>query len=723
MRPVAVILLLLACVPAAAFAVAAAAAPSASASAAAQPAAELLRRLWEELQAERFADALATARQGAAQELPNAGLWYNLAGLEEKHGDHNAAVAAFRRAVALGFDDFRHADEDADLGDLQRDPAYGVLRMQWAADLQAQALARAHTLVIGGWSAPIELSDRGRGGGSPEATLRLRPGPAGLEFELSIAGHEITTRTPWQGGSGVLVALTLPETPEAAEGSYHCEFAFGTSEAELPAGAIRLGSHWQRVAELTPKLRQDHATGRLRLTFAIPWSLCGNLHPAVDPALGLNVTYVRRGGVLAQGQAALLDDPAAGRPDRRWRRGVPLRWLWPASAAPVVHGRPGDLVLRRRELLFEPLAVVAATASPATVRLVLRDRHGTLHDQADLAVAGEAGLRRRHVALPVGLPSGSAQLGASYHDSAAGASAGWQTAILCLPHGWEATTAARLAALPDRERPSVRKHVDEALAELTARHERSDVTALGAVVDEIESLLERFATTGTTLPSGGPYLATMPARDGRPELRCSLYLPDRWRRGQEVRTLLLLVRMAGGHHHAVMRTPQLLADLAGAGGEITTRVALAIPHLPAAADPGGATAQVAGLIDWLRDFLACGPLHVAGVDLLAATALEAAAGKREDLAGILMLTGLNFAPYPPGDLAAQVARFSALDPSLPAGWYWFPGEEGPDDQAAALRGALRAAGLRLSPARPVAGGLDFGQAWQRSLHWVVQPSP
>ena len=47
-------------------------------------------------------------------------MWYNLAGIEEQLDDRTAAEEAFAEAVALGFDDFRYAQADADLGDALR---------------------------------------------------------------------------------------------------------------------------------------------------------------------------------------------------------------------------------------------------------------------------------------------------------------------------------------------------------------------------------------------------------------------------------------------------------------------------------------------------------------------------------------------------------------------------------------------------------------------------
>jgi len=679
---------------------------------------DLLRALREQLAAGRYEEALALARRGRDLAPGDPGFWYNLAGLEEYAGQRAAAVSALRRAVALGFDDFRHADADSDLGGLRRDAAYAELRAGWAAGLATRARARATRLVAATWSEPQDLPDRSGGLDPPRATARFRATADALEVELAVDDAAITPAPPWQGGSGVFATVLLPEADGAAEGRHHAEFAFGLAEG-VPAGALRLGDRWQRLAELVPKLRRDPATGETRLSFAIPWSVCASLHPLVDDVLGVNLTYVRRRADAAPAVAAWIADPAAGRADRPWRRGVPLRVEWPPAAGPAVRGRIADLVVRSDELALRPLAAVAADQRSVEIRAVVRDRDGRLAGEGAWALTGSAGRRTRAGELRVTLPAGSVRLGLSLEVPGAAAVATWEENLVEIPPGWEAGLSARIAAAPARERPSLEARRQAILAELATRHPLADPAALGATVDELEVLLARVAATGTSLPAGGPYLAVFPGADGGPELRCSLALPDGWRRGDPVRALLLLAQAPGGEQRAAMMTPRLLAERSRDRTGGAPAVVVAVPHWPLglAAEPALAAAE--RLLAAVREFLDCGPVHVAGVDLLAATALELAAAQRADLAGILLVTGLDFTPYPGEGPDALAARVRDIDPTLPAGWFWFPDEQGPADQAAALRRALTDGGLELAPAQAVAGGLDFDQAWSRAVLWAA----
>jgi len=687
----------------------------------AEPPADLLQKLQAELDQQQYEMALQTVRQAIGLIPDNHALWYNLAGLEDLHGDRAAAIAAFARAVEFGFDDFRHADQDHDLGGVRSDPTYASLRAAWAADLAAEAGARSLTLTAGQWSEAFPLPDQ-RGDGPPlETSVRLRMTMTALEFEVHIAEHGLTAHPPWRGGSGLLATVMLPATGPGAEGTHHFEFGIGLMDNQ-PAGSIRLADRWQRLEELTPKILPQEDPAQVLITFAIPWSLCGSLHPLVDATLGVNLTYVRRDDRAAAGRCSWLHDPAGGRPDRPWRRGVPIRWAWHAGAGPALHAQPAELVVREGEVMLDPLAVVVPDARAATVQLVVRDHHQALQQQVSWQVDGPPGHRTRQGALALAeAPAGSARLGASYVDQATGKLSTWETELVILPRGWEARTAARIARAPVLEQPSLRHRLAAIEAVLSSRHRRDNPAALGTTVDELMAMLERIDNAGTSLEAGRSYLAVMPTTAGQPSVRCSLYLPDGWTFDEPARLLLLLAVTEGGEQRAVSLAPRFLAERTRELEHNPPPIVMAVPHLgelpPTAVD----LALISRLIPWLQEFTGCGPVHVAGVDLLAASVLELAAEQRSDVAGILMITGLNFVPYP-GEAADDLAaRTAGLDPGLQAGWIWFPDEQGRDDQAAALRRGLRQAGLELSPAQAVPGGLNFTQAWTRALNWALQP--
>ncbi|MEZ4387753.1 MAG: hypothetical protein R3D98_09285 [Candidatus Krumholzibacteriia bacterium] len=678
----------------------------------AQPSADLLDTLSRQLAAGDHAAALVTAREAVGEHPELSGLWYNLAGLEAQVGDLGQAVAAFERAVLLGFDDFRHADQDADLGRLREQPRYRQLRDAWADGLATRARQRTLELDDGQWSPWMTLADRQ---GHAAADLRLRPTADSLHLELRLDAHDLPPAPPWHpAGGGVLACVLVADDPETGDGRQAVDFGFGWQDG-LPAGAIRLGSRWQRLAELNPKMRLEHDSQWLALSASIPWEACGGLHPLVDDDLAFNVAYVRHPEPDA-GTAALIADPGLGRTDRAWRRGVPLKVRW-RPTQPTVEARVADAVLGGAPVSLRVRALLPPDRGDGDVHVVLQDRLGNAVLDTTVGLVSAAEVRGAELALPPVALAGSARLGVSLGAGRARGLSTWETTLAVVPDGWRRATEARIAAAPAAEQASLRYREDAVLAALAARRPRDTAAALATTLDELEVLLSRVDATGTALPAGGPFLAVAPAEGADEPLVCSLALPPGWRRGQPDPLLLLLARAPGAEDRAVTLAHRLLAE--SSGDRPPAALLVAVPHLPPDHDPELARRRARRLLGWLRTFLGCGEVRVAGVDLLGATALELAAEPAVDLAGVLVISGVNFAPYPEDDGDHLAARVAAIPSELPVGWIWFPDEVKPGDQAAALRRALQADGRVLAPRRAVHGGLGFDQAWSRAVLWAA----
>ncbi|MBD3219620.1 hypothetical protein GF314_00135 [bacterium] len=673
---------------------------------------ELIERLGRQLADDDLQAALRTARELVQVRGDLTGAWYNLAGLEAQVGDLARGEEAFARAVQLGYDDFRHADDDPELAPLRETATYRELRSAWRDGLAARAEDRALMLEAGRWSATMRLRDRQGGLTPPEAEWRLRVDADGLDAEILLDGDRLPPTPPWQsGGSGVLLTVGLPASP--GEARLHHDFGFGWQQ-RLPVGARRLGHRWQPLAELSPKMRVDHGRGRLRLTLRLPWEACGTLHPLADDTLLVNVAHVL-GHADQPGVAALIDDPGLGRADREWRRGVPLVVRW-RDDGPAVAARVDDLVVRDGSAEVTVAATLSTPGADAELHLVLRGPDGEIVHDADRPLDG----RRMTTTVPAPPLAGPARLGISLGVGGQRGLASWERTLVVLPDGWKRSVDERIDAAPARERPSLRHREAAIVGELAGRHPRRSVAALGTTVAELEAMLASVDRRGTSVPAGGTYLAIVPGEDIAPPLACSLSLPDGWQHGDASRVVVLLARAPGAAERAVSRAPRLLAELAE--GAAPAPVVLVVPHLPPDHDPELARSTAGRLLDWTREFLGSRRIHLAGVDLLAATALELATDRPDELAGVLAITGMNFRPYPDLDRDAIVTRLSGLPAELPVGWIWFPDEIGPGDQGRLMRSVLADRGHELSPRVAVPGGLGFDQAWTRALAWASDGS-
>ena len=385
----------------------------------------------------------------------------------------------------------------------------------------------------------------------------------------------------------------------------------------------------------------------------------------------------------------------------------------------AVLGRPADHVVRDTTVRLQVAAITGG--NDATVRLVLRDHAGELYPPATWSLPDGKPPQATVGYLDAPLAPGSARLGVTLiaTTDSDGDPVTWETNLVILPCDWDTRTEARIAAAPPREQPSLRYRLTAVTTDLARRHPRQNPAALGATVDELEAMLARIEASGTSLPGGGGYLGVIPADTNHAEMLCSLSLPDGWRRGAPARVLLLMARASGAEQRAAMLAPRVLAERSRGLDQPPPPVVVAIPHLRTDHDPDRARRTTDHVIDWLREFLACGPVHLAGVDLLGATALETGAARPDVVAAAFLVTGMNFAPYPDLVSGQLPPRLGALSATLPVGWIWFPEEHRPGDQTALLLDALQRHGLSVEPALAVPGGLDFSQAWSRAVLWAA----
>lgn len=673
---------------------------------------DVLATLQRQLHDRDHAAALATARHAVAIHTELPALWYNLAGLEHMHGHTDQALAALDRAVLMGFDDFRYADRDDDLGSLREHARYRQLRDAWAAGLAAIRAQRSLALDAGRWSPWFPLPDRR---GAIDADCRVLVDVDGLRMELRLDVADMPSRPPWQpGGGGLLVSLAIPEHPTTGESRKFVDVGFGWQQGQ-PMGAVRRGDRWLPLAELAPKARSAQDSPGLALEVRIPWQACDSLHPLIDQELGFNASY-RLPGDRQVATASLVNDPGLGRSDRNWRRGVPLTVTW-SDQSPALQARIDDPLVRDGTFSATICALLPDDGQPGQAQVVLRGQDQDVHHDQMVTLERAGGRHLASIELTAPEPAGSATLGVRLVTGNAQESDAWLSTLAVVPTGWEPSTIARIDSAPAAERASLRYRYNAITAAMASRLALDDVGALATTLDELEALLARVDTTGSALPDSGPFLAVLPSDPTDGPLACSLALPPGWRRGQATPTLLMLARAPGAEQRAVDRVHRFLASRQTGPGPIP--LVLAVPHLPAAHDPATARRQVERLLPWLREFLGCGDIHVAAVDLLAATVLDIATDEAHALAGILLLTGVNFAPYPDDDPQAIARRMSALPTDLPVGWIWFPDEVRANDQAATFRRALRQTGRRLEPALAVPGGLGFDQAWTRAVSWAA----
>lgn len=682
-----------------------------SLAATAQDQGALLRTLADQLRSGDLAGARLTARRYVVLDDANPAVWYNLAGLEEHAGDRAAAAAALRRAVAAGFDDFRAAEADADLAGLRRDPQFLALRDDARRRLAGRAREREVLLAAATWSPWRDLTDRDGGDDAPSCRVRLRCTNDELEVEAEVHDpHPADALPPWRGGAGLVICVGAPHDTGGSDTGDFQEVALGL-QRKLPAGAL-LVEHWQELVELVPKLRYDPATKALVYLARIPWTALAPHHPLLDPDLLVNVTYLSLRAAGGRARAALLTDPATGDAAAAWRRGVRLQVSWPPESGPLLRVRPADTIVAPG-----PIPVTAVMVAPAA---------GEATWQVSSPFTGGGGVTLRAGKQDVRLDvRGAVPTGPTTLDVALTLPGGQRLDAGCplvvLAPDWLNDARRRASSLRTVERTSVTVRLDAIAKAIEGHRPRDAAGALGSTIAEVDTLLARAAATGTTLPASGRYLALRAASGDGQAQGYAVHIPPGFVRDGRHRLLLLFLHAPGGEAAQADLALRALAEMAPKLGVDPGRVAVVIPVAAQRAFPGedAADSLVARTIAWARALMPEVPLALSGVDGYAMPVLQASLTPPPQLAGVLLVTGKAFVPWPGADDIALRAALHGADPRLPYGWIRFPDETGPDDRALDVIRALRDLGVPLPSVQDVPGDLTAAQASGRAVAWAA----
>jgi hypothetical protein len=638
---------------------------------------------------------------------------YNLACAEARAGETDAAVAAVRSSLAAGFEDIDRLATDPDLAALRRNPDFLALLTEEGSRLVLLARERGADLVEGRRAGPIPLQVRGDGDTAAPA-LYLNWTPLGLEFTLTADGiwtglARADAVAPWRSGPAVLVTLAVPGSKPSFETDNTWVLAFGM-EAKQPIGALYVSDRagWQRIVELNPRLTTDDS-GVLTFRATVPWRTIRPFHPLVDTTLGLNIALrVPRADGTGFQVAELVPDPARFAPATARRRFAVLTFDPGTTAGEAFVGRLDDSVVRDGSLDVELTAVVRSAGRGAVSvdfldaagRSVLPD--GALAGGIDLADGLNEITRTVDFSS---LDMGTYQLRAELVFPA-GARATWSTTILHLPPGWDEGLAARIAALPARDRPTadhllglVRSALDR---HLPRRHPGAIATTLG----QLTALLDRAEATGTLLPATGPFTLAYPGPGGTRLVEGFLtpagaadgpYLP-----------VLVLTDAAHAGDRLLQRMILFDGRQPPEDGSPAPALAYLVPRLPAGTAESADAAAAA--FAWAGDYFDADRVLLVGIDGQADEMLALAARHGEHVAAAAVFAGGRVGPP---------AGLEGLRSDLPLTWFAFPLEAAAaGSDAARLRDLLADRGLEAIADREIPGGMSLSQIGDRTVLWA-----
>jgi hypothetical protein len=730
-------------------AVAVPAAPTAAtaAKAAAGAPGDNLARIAELQRQGRVAEALALCRRETAARPDDPRLLYNQACLENRSGDARAALRSLRAAFARGFDDFAFALADPDLQGALADSTRALVgaQRQQRGRLSAARGARLRfgkpaTLHL--QTALPPAADAGTTPlkapvATPVATLTVTWVPTGLELRLTgdDRGNALLPRgdaCPWTGHGGLVVLLGDIAVDGTGETNDSFVLGFGI-EKGAGSGAVFVAEtgRWQRVRELTPKLR-GAGTADLALEVTVPWTAISPYHPLTEGALGLNVVLATPAGGA---KGALVPDDILGRV--RLPRHLAARLDFDLATAPagLLQGRTPTTLVTGGSLAIN---LAATSAGPGEGRLMLdfqdSQGHSLLAGGAQpQAVTLAAGLNALNRAVDFSrLPDGPCRLSASL-DLPQGGTAAWAQWVLNLGPDWEARYRAAIARMPAAEQPTARRYL-QAVGEAVAAHrDRRDPGPLTTTLGDLNLMLGRCRETGTLIPAEGLTPFVYPGPDGADRL-CRLVVPVGRPAGARLVPLVLAGHDAVDGPRLADRILRFLAEAGGAAGTAAKPAAAAAGStwpvfvvapgpgegdgdagIPGGADEAALKGELDACLRWTRDHYGADRVRLAAQGWAVAPALALARGPVGG-ADLLVFADKALQPWPGAAPADLDRRLGPPPAGLIVTWVDFVQETALNGQARALRDALRRLAWRVDDER-VPGSTNFTQVADRVCRW------
>lgn len=653
----------------------------------------LARQLGQQIRAGDLTAARATVLVYLDQFPYDGAMHYNLACLETRLGDREAARLALRNAFDHGFTDLQKMQTDPDLAALRGSETFAGWLAQCRVELARRARTRGIFLRDGYWSqtyqlAPDSPSQDDQAG--PDVLVSWLATAQGLSIQTEVQAAEPVASRALPDQGTFLVNLVAPaDEPDAYASNRFFTFAFGLDGAE-PHGVYRARHGHrlqQRVVELDPRIRL-HGDGRSTWSLHIPWRSIEPYAPPLDSLLGVNISFFTRNGDSADRSVSLIADPHVDSVQVPWRRYVPLRVAPSDRTEHWLTGRVATTIVREDPVALT-LVVWSATQGQGILKIsVLNDEAAPVATGGDktITVSLQPGTQQWQQEITLStLPTGSYRVVASL-TIADNDSLVWQANLLHLREDWDTGLQERQRLVRDEERPSLTIRLDAVRQALAHHHRWDDPAAIGTTLAELGTLIQTAERTGSILEPAGTTLVAVDGGGGR--LWTALVtLPADAADHPSRKVLLVFPDLAGDE-------TQLASSLASA---LTGRDApvLVVPLVPAEAKRRADNALVIGqaVQAWARKRFAVSTTLVAGTGHGAADALHHSLRNPDACQAVLMLVDDHFVPWPGRNPDQLEKTLVTLRNDTPLTFARLSGDTAGTGQAAPLIAALQAAGF------------------------------
>lgn len=616
-------------------------------------------RMVQLAQAGKIVEARDVLRGFLEQHPTDGTMLYNLACFDLVLSEPDQAMIDFERALVNGYSNFRLIDNDKDLDPLRHIPRFSELVSQYEHQFRDVFQARSVVLDEGYVSDQIPMWPNpaaGRSENPAQAEAKIVFDGQALQVSVFVTDPNYDDQLPpWLGGSGVLVNLIQPVSPDDYESRRYYSYGFGAATGEPVAALVSQHAKvlLQGENNLQPRITRESDTIRYDIT--IPWEYFDPYAPPLDQEMGLNVQYLGAGQDAGRQVLAFMPEDRLSFETNPWRRYVPVFFYDSDRSAPDMHGRLYEELIETDQVDLE-LGLLTTAMGPGQCRLWISDLEGNsssgapvITDEVDFDEglnflnytldAAELSPGRYQVNVLVSGPGGL-ELSAEYPFSR-------------FRSDWLSSLNERIHILPPAERALLKYRLMALAQTLDRRHPLDDPTAPQETYEALTQLVSKSETTGSCLPDDGYFLGGFPV--SQKTLRfCAMYLPPGYRQLDDPQLLVVLPSGPRQEHRLARALGEALQDRL----DTIVLVPQSQGHSGLRAQAGEHTQAV---VEWAQQLFQAGEVTLVGLGAGADAALETSL-TRADLCRQVLLSADHL--YLDAETYATVPLESVLNQSL-----------------------------------------------------------
>ena len=503
---------------------------------------QVILRMVQFARSGRIPEAQEVLRTYLQDNSTDGTMHYNLACLDLLLKQKDQAMIDLENALKNGYTNFRLIEVDADLDLLRDNPDFEPLIKSYQTSFLKEFHSRALYLDDGYPSPKLDLQLQSTAGGNlkPQASVAFNARELLVTLSVDDPSY-IGEKPPWENGSGVLVNLIHPISPDDYDSRRYYSYGFFVRDGQ--AQATLVGRHKEVLLQPIPQLkpvitRQGNVT---TYQMTLPWEYFEPYAPSFDPEMGLNILYFSAGESSSQDVYSLMPEKELAFKANSWRRFIPVSFLESDRSVATLRGRLYNRLTEGVELGVQ-LAFWSEAEGESKCRFSFhtqKDPSAFVDDEIDELIFCESELNFFNFYLNIsGLPNESLILRAEITDPNERT---FTRDFLFdnFQENWLGQLNQRVHQLKNSEQSTLKYHLFLLTRLAEHRHPQSNASHIHEAYAKMVKMIELSEAGETCLPDQGLFHSGFNT-DSMTMRYCSIYLPKGFKQAKKLKLLMVL---------------------------------------------------------------------------------------------------------------------------------------------------------------------------------------